>query len=239
MGGRPRSMASRRSLRLVIRGSDTAAVGVERDVDGLDAVEEHLLASRPSIMVAGAVLVGQWQDMTEQRLAERELDATVDAASRGELTVRMHTQGLSGNHLQVATKLNSLIEAFARTLRQLDGATQGLLSTAAQVSQTAATLSTGASQQAASVEETTASLHEISASVRQNADSATVTDGIATQAASEAMEGGQAVGQTVDAMKSIAQKIGIVDDIAYQTNLLALNAAIEAARAGEHGKGFA
>ena len=53
------------------------------------------------------------------------------------------------------------------------------------------------------------------------------------------MEGGQAVSQTVAAMKSIAQKIGIVDDIAYQTNLLALNAAIEAARAGEHGKGFA
>ncbi|WP_295518246.1 methyl-accepting chemotaxis protein, partial [uncultured Pseudomonas sp.] len=66
-----------------------------------------------------------------------------------------------------------------------------------------------------------------------------VTDGMAGKAAREAGEGGQAVGETLVAMKTIADKIGIVDDIAYQTNLLALNAAIEAARAGEHGKGFA
>jgi methyl-accepting chemotaxis protein len=75
--------------------------------------------------------------------------------------------------------------------------------------------------------------------VSQNTENAKVTDGIATQAAKEAAEGGEAVKATVAAMKQIAQKIGIIDDIAYQTNLLALNAAIEAARAGEHGKGFA
>jgi methyl-accepting chemotaxis protein len=62
---------------------------------------------------------------------------------------------------------------------------------------------------------------------------------MAGKAAHEAGEGGQAVIATVEAMQKIANKIGIVDDIAYQTNLLALNAAIEAARAGEHGKGFA
>jgi len=66
-----------------------------------------------------------------------------------------------------------------------------------------------------------------------------VTDTMATKASKEAVEGGSAVTQTVTAMKQIAQKISIIDDIAYQTNLLALNAAIEAARAGEHGKGFA
>jgi methyl-accepting chemotaxis protein len=79
----------------------------------------------------------------------------------------------------------------------------------------------------------------MSASISQNSDNARVTDGMATKTTKEATDGGSAVSQTVVAMKQIAAKIGIVDDIAYQTNLLALNAAIEAARAGEHGKGFA
>ncbi len=79
----------------------------------------------------------------------------------------------------------------------------------------------------------------MTASIAQNTDNAKVTEGIAAKAATEATEGGEAVKATVTAMNQIAQKIGIIDDIAYQTNLLALNAAIEAARAGEHGKGFA
>jgi len=79
----------------------------------------------------------------------------------------------------------------------------------------------------------------MTASISQNTENAKVTDGMATKASSEAGEGGEAVRATVAAMKQIALKIRIIDDIAYQTNLLALNAAIEAARAGEHGKGFA
>src|SRR5690606_8153598 len=103
----------------------------------------------------------------------------------------------------------------------------------------AQSISQGASEQASSVEETSASIEEMSASVQQNADNAKVTEGMSGKASTEAKEGGKAVKDTVLAMKTIADKIGIDDDIAYQTNLLALNAAIEAARAGEHGKGFA
>jgi methyl-accepting chemotaxis protein len=79
----------------------------------------------------------------------------------------------------------------------------------------------------------------MTATVAQNTDRARATEGIANKAAEEAGEGGRSVKETVAAMRQIATKIGIIDDIAYQTNLLALNAAIEAARAGEHGKGFA
>jgi methyl-accepting chemotaxis protein len=89
------------------------------------------------------------------------------------------------------------------------------------------------------VEETSASIEEMTASIAQNTENAKVTDAIASKAAKDAADGGDAVNATVDAMKQIAKKIGIIDDIAAQTNLLALNAAIEAARAGEHGKGFA
>jgi methyl-accepting chemotaxis protein len=108
-----------------------------------------------------------------------------------------------------------------------------------ELSATAQNLSQATSEQAASVEETSASIEQMTASVEQNSDNAKVTEGIATGAARQAETGGDAVKSTVAAMKAIAGKIGIIDDIAYQTNLLALNAAIEAARAGEQGRGFA
>jgi methyl-accepting chemotaxis protein len=51
--------------------------------------------------------------------------------------------------------------------------------------------------------------------------------------------GAENIRAAVKAMKEIAERVQIVQEIASQTNLLALNATIEAARAGEHGRGFA
>ncbi|MDT9001721.1 methyl-accepting chemotaxis protein [Paucibacter sp. APW11] len=183
--------------------------------------------------------VGQWLDRTEQLAAEREFDALASAATEGDLSQRIPLEGKQGFFLLMGEKFNGLIDTFSNTIREVRAAADQLGSASDQVSQTSQSLSHAASQQAANVEETTASLQEIAASVKQNADNAGVTDAMANTAAQEAMEGGQAVSMTADAMKQIATKISIIDDIAYQTNLLALNAAIEAARAGEHGKGFA
>jgi len=135
--------------------------------------------------------------------------------------------------------VNSTIAKLSQVIGEVNGAAANIAGASEEVSATAQSMSQATSEQAASVEETSASVEQMSASINQNTENAKVTDGMATQASGEAVQGGEAVRETVGAMKSIAGKIGIIDDIAYQTNLLALNAAIEAARAGEHGRGFA
>ena len=218
--------------RIDAHGADEAAALLQRFVQMQASLRERQQADEARTASAQA------EQQAAQQTAE-EINAAVDGATRGDFTARIALDGKAEFHANLCDKFNQLIDTVSGTIAEVRSAAAQLSAASDQVSQTSQSLAHSASQQAASVEETTASLHQISASVKQNADSATVTDGIATQAASQAMEGGQAVSQTADAMKSIAHKIGIIDDIAYQTNLLALNAAIEAARAGEHGKGFA
>ena len=161
----------------------------------------------------------------------------VKRVAEGDLTVRVDTKANDRNSMLFAIK--GMVEKLSGIIGEVRSSADALSSASEEVSATAQSMSQATSEQAASVEETSASVEQMSASINQNTENAKVTDGMASQAAKQAVQGGEAVTQTVTAMKQIAGKIGIIDDIAYQTNLLALNAAIEAARAGEHGKGFA
>jgi methyl-accepting chemotaxis protein len=187
-----------------------------------------------------SALVGFWITRSVTRQIGGEPDYAVNIVrqiSEGDLSVRVQLR--SGDTSSLLSAMQNMVEKLSQIITDVRSASDNLSSASEEVSATAQNMSQATSEQAASVEETSASVEQMSASINQNTENAKVTDGMATKSSTEAVEGGAAVKETVAAMKSIADKIGIIDDIAYQTNLLALNAAIEAARAGEHGKGFA
>jgi methyl-accepting chemotaxis protein len=162
--------------------------------------------------------------------------AVADRMADGDLTAKVDPRSEQDSFGIAFTKM---LRKLVDVIGEVRSSASALTTAASQVSSTAQTVSQGNSQQAAAVEETTASLEQMNASIAQNAANSRATEEMASKGARDAQESGGAVRETVEAMKSIAEKIGIVEEIAYQTNLLALNAAIEAARAGEHGRGFA
>jgi methyl-accepting chemotaxis protein len=168
-------------------------------------------------------------------------DATTlsDAAVAGKLDVRADAARHQGGFRRIVEGVNATLDTIATPLTVAVETADQLAVAARTISQASQALSQSTTEQAATVEETSASMEEMAASIGQNSDNAKATEAIATKAATDAEEGGRAVRLTVEAMKEIAEKIAIVDEIAFQTNMLALNATIEAARAGEHGKGFA
>ena len=167
-----------------------------------------------------------------------EIVTVITAMENGDLSKTVQGD-YRGEIKSVKDSMNNMVAKLAQTISDVSATAETLASATAQVSSTSQSLSQAASEQAASVEETSASINEMASSIQQNTENAKIADGMSAEGSSKAAEGGKAVNDTVVAMKQIAKKIGIIDDIAYQTNLLALNAAIEAARAGEHGKGFA
>ncbi len=158
--------------------------------------------------------------------------------SEGNLTVdiRVASRDETG---QLLAAMQNMIGKLKDVVAGVTMAADNVASGSQQMSSTAQQMSQGATEQAASAEEVSSSIEEASANIKQNTDNAQQTEKIALKSAGDAKEGGKAVAETVAAMKEIATKISIIEEIARQTNLLALNAAIEAARAGEHGKGFA
>lgn len=226
--------------------SEEIKIAIQEEQDALGPlVKEHNETTIQSVIWVsiGAIIAGLLLAWFLVRVIKRplggepsEMQEIARRIADGDLTVEFAN---AENATGVYGAMKDMVGGLNNVIQQVRSGADNLSSASQEVSATAQSMSSSSNQQASSVEETSASIEQMTASITQNTENAKVTDGMASQAASEALEGGEAVKQTVAAMKKIAEKISIIDDIAYQTNLLALNAAIEAARAGEHGKGFA
>jgi methyl-accepting chemotaxis protein len=146
------------------------------------------------------------------------------------------TRGDETGQLQRA--MSEMTERLSHVLGEVRAGADTLSVGSEQVSSASQALSQGTSEQASFLEQTATSLGEMSSLIHRNAELSHRTEQAALQASREVDEGGRAVRETLAAMERIAERISLVEEIAYQTNLLALNAAIEAARAGEQGRGF-
>ncbi|NKK78176.1 methyl-accepting chemotaxis protein [Rhizobium leguminosarum] len=205
-----------------------------------------------AVNLADAVSIGDLEQTIEHK-SNDEIRDLVNSMSR--MTANLRTTAtianqISNGDLTVSPKplsekdmlgiaLEQMVERLRGVVADAIAAAENVSAGSQELSSSSEQVSQGATEQAASAEEASASMEQMAANIKQNADNAAQTEKIARQSAKDAEMSGEAVTRAVDAMRTIAQKIGIVQEIARQTDLLALNAAVEAARAGEHGKGFA
>jgi methyl-accepting chemotaxis protein len=156
--------------------------------------------------------------------------------AQGDFTVTLAKRSENDELMQA---LDNMVKSNASVISEFAAAIENIVLASQQLQAVAVQISSGSSEQASSTEQVSSSMEEMVGNITQNSDNARQTEQIALRASTDIQEGNKAVLTTVEAMKTIAEKIAIVGEIAEKTDLLAINAAIEAARAGELGKGFA
>ncbi|HEX2936265.1 MAG TPA: methyl-accepting chemotaxis protein [Bacteroidales bacterium] len=156
--------------------------------------------------------------------------------SNGDLTVKLVKRSEED---EMMGALNEMVLRLNEIVVQIMESAQNVSSGSGQLSSTAVQIAQGANEQASAAEEVSSSIEEMGSTIQQNTDNAIQTEKIAVSASQGIVDVTNAAIKSLEAIKSIVDKIKIINAIAEKTDILAINAAIEAARAGEHGKGFA
>jgi len=168
----------------------------------------------------------------------RHFKESMECMSGGDLTVECATAARDEIG-EVTHSLVTMLDRLSGIVSNVKQSAKAVSAGNSELSDTTAVLADGTARQAADIEHIDSLMQAMRSTIGNTAHNAEQTKQSALEAAEDARKSGASVTSALDSVKTIADKITVIEEIARQTNLLALNAAIEAARAGEHGKGFA
>lgn len=199
----------------------------------------HLLWGLPLTLIIGGIISQSGKKLIKDPL--EHMIKTIDEISKGNISDEEVDDKLKSRPDEIG-RLSISIFAMKKILIELvsniKNSSSNLSQASQQLSSTAEQLSQGSNEQASVIEEISSTIEEINSTIQQNAENAEETKNIAQNAAESLENMKESAEESLTSVRTISDKISIINDIAFQTNILAINAAVEAASAGEFGKGF-